>query len=211
MRSHNAIPCLLACVMTLASLPGVAHDESVETFTRDISLSPGDKVRSVESISGGIILQQGSRVIGNVETERGDVLLEPGVEVGGRLQNDAGTIAIDAARVMRGIATTDGDICIGPNSLVKGGILVRKRARAGLALGPITLGVPIGRSTPPVIVIASGATVEGRLRFKREVELYVGEGATIGTIEGATPIYFSDVESAPSHTHLCTKQPRLTT
>lgn len=211
MRSRPALHCLLACLTTLCAVPGIAHEQAVETFTRDISLSPGDEVRSVESISGGIILQQGSRVIGNVETERGDVLLEPGVEVGGRLQNDAGTIAIDAARVLRGIATTDGDICIGPASLVKGGILVRKRNRVGLALGPLQLGVPVGRSTPPVVVIASGATVEGKLRFKREVQLFVSEGATIGPVEGAEPVFFPESVTDPSHAHLCTKQPRLTT
>lgn len=204
-------PTLLACFMTLTPLLGVAHDSAVETFKRDISLSPGDTVRSVESISGGIVLQRGSRVARNVQTEYGDLLLEPGVEVGGRLQNDAGTITVDAARVMRGIATTDGDICIGADSVIKGGILVRKRNVAGLALGPLQLGVPIGRSTPPMVVIASGATVEGKLRFKREVQLFVGDGAIVGPIEGAEPIYFSDSESSRSDAHLCTKQPRLTT
>lgn len=211
MRKRHAVSCLLSCLMTMATLPGVAHDQAVETFTRDISLSPGDRARSIESISGGIVLQQGSRVAGNVQTEYGDVLLERGAEVGGRVQNEGGTITVDAARVLRGIATTDGDIYIGADSVVKGGVLVRKRNVAGLALGPLQIGVPVGRSTPPVVVIAPGATVEGKLRFKREVQLFVGEGATIGPVEGAEPVFFTDTPPTGSDAHLCTEQPGLST
>jgi hypothetical protein len=130
-------------------------------------------------------------VAGNVETDHGNLILEQGAVVGGSLRNEAGTITITSARVHRGIATTQGDIEIGPDSLIEGGILVRKRGRIGLALGPLQLGVPSGRSTPPRVVIGPGATVRGTLRFKREVKLFVSERATIGPVEGATPILFS--------------------
>lgn len=202
MRSRNVAPFLLSGLLATLPLLSSAHSEALETFRRAISLAPGDEVTSIESISGSIAIQRGARVTGDVETERGDVLLEPGAEVGGRLQNQAGTIAVNAARVLRGIVTTDGDIYIGPDSHVKGGVLVRKRNVAGLALGPLQLGVPIGRSTPPVVVIAPGATVEGKLRFKRDVQLFVGEGATIGSIEGAEPVFFADAPPHRSHTHL---------
>jgi hypothetical protein len=33
--------------------------------------------------------------------------------------------------------------------------------------------------------------VQGTLQFKREVELYVSDSATIGTVDGATPQKFS--------------------
>lgn len=214
MRSRHAACFLVSCLVTMAPPVGQAdgtfdehqqpdtHDRTVdaasnvrvETFTRDISLSPGDAVRSVESMSGGITVQHGARVAGNVETEYGDLLLEPGAEVGGRLQNEGGSITVDGARVLRGIVTTDGDIYIGPDSVVKGGVLVRKRNVAGLALGPLQLGIPIGRSTPPTVVIAPGATVEGKLRFRREVRLFIGEGAIIGVIEGAEPVFFPGAE-----------------
>lgn len=165
--------------------------QAVETITSDIVLSPDSQSKSVESFSGAITVRRGARVAGKVETEHGDLILEPGAEVGGRLANEAGAITLAAAKVRGGIATTQGDIDIGPDSLVQGGILVRKRGRIGLALGPLQLGVPSGRSTPPRVVIGPGATVEGKLRFKREVQLFVSDRATIGPIEGATPVYFA--------------------
>lgn len=198
--SRNAIvSCLLAALPLAAGADCPAEiaaaqtqkPQAVETITRDIALSPDSETKSVESFSGAITVHRGARVAGKVETEHGDLILEPGAEVGGRLANEAGAITLTAAKVRGGIATTQGDIEIGPDSLVQGGILVRKRGVIGLALGPLQLGVPSGRSTPPRVVIGPGATVEGKLRFKRKVQLFVSDTATIGTIEGATPIYFA--------------------
>jgi hypothetical protein len=37
------------------------------------------------------------------------------------------------------------------------------------------------------VTIESGATVNGTLRFEREVDLYVGARAVVGPIEGVEP------------------------
>jgi cytoskeletal protein CcmA (bactofilin family) len=168
-----------------------AKPQARETLTSDITLDPGARVSSVESMTGSITLSRGARVSGNVSSDYGAVVLEPESEVVGRLSSDAGSITIDGARVGRGISTTSGDINIGADSQIQGGILVRKRGVIGLSLGFFQLGVPAGRSTPPRVVIGPGATVSGQLRFKREVQLFVSERASIGPVEGATPIIFT--------------------
>jgi hypothetical protein len=43
------------------------------------------------------------------------------------------------------------------------------------------------KSRNPTVTIESGAVVNGTLKFDREVDLYVGAGATIGPIEGVAP------------------------
>ena len=43
----------------------------------------------------------------------------------------------------------------------------------------------------PRIVIGPGATVQGEMRFEREVQLYVSDKATVGKVTGATPISFT--------------------
>ena len=68
---------------------------------------------------------------------------------------------------------------------------MHKRDVIGLSFGDFKLGIPVGRSTPPRVVIGPRATVAGVLRFKREVELLVSESATIGPVEGATPVRFA--------------------
>jgi hypothetical protein len=49
----------------------------------------------------------------------------------------------------------------------------------------------VGTSRKPRIVIGPHATVQGTLSFKRDVELYVSDSATIGKVEGATATKFS--------------------
>jgi hypothetical protein len=172
----------------------VATEEPIEmeTIIRDISLAANEHAKSVHSLNGAITLQRGSRVTGDVETGNGEIVLEPGSEVAGKLSNATGTIRIDAARVGGLVSTTDGDIYVGADSRLDGGILVHRRGVVGLSLGDkFKLGIPIGRKTPPVVVIGPRATVAGVIRFKREVKLLVSESATIGRMVGAKPVMFA--------------------
>jgi cytoskeletal protein CcmA (bactofilin family) len=171
--------------------------EAVETVTRDISLAASAQAESLESMTGSITLRRDSHVTGDVETANGALVLEPGSEVAGDLSNDTGMIRIDAARVGGRISTTNGDIYVGADSHVDGGILVHKRNVVGLSFFDLKLGVPIGRATPPRIVIGPRATVSGVLRFKRKVELLVSESATIGPVDGATPVMFATEQPPP--------------
>jgi len=172
----------------------------IETITRDVSLASNVRAESVESFSGAVTLHRDARVSGDVETGNGALVLEQGAEVAGSLSNHSGAIRIDGARVGGRVSTTYGDIYIGPDSRIDGGILVHKRSVIGLSFGDFRLGVPVGRSTPPRVVIGPRATVAGVLRFKREVELLVSESATIGAVEGATPVRFA-TEAPPQSLH----------
>lgn len=177
-----------------------ASAEAIETVTRDISLGAHAQAESLESMTGSITLRRDSRVTGDVETGNGALVLEPGSEVAGDLSNDTGLIRIDAARVGGRVSTTYGDIYVGADSRVDGGILVHKRDVIGLSFGDLKLGVPMGSSTPPRVVIGPRAKVAGVLRFKRKVELLVSESATIGAVEGGTPVMFATEEPPPPAT-----------
>ena len=172
--------------------------ESIETITRDISLSAHARAESLESMTGSITMRPDSRVSGNVETGSGALVLEAGSEVAGKVSSNSGSIRIDGARVGGLVSTTDGDIYVGPDSHLERGILIHKRDVAGLSFGDLKLGIPIGRGTPPRVVIAPGAKVAGTLRFKRKVELLVSESATIGPVEGATPVIFATEPPPPA-------------
>ena len=183
--------------VTLPCAESQAAAEPIETFTRDISLSAHARAKSLESMSGSITLRPDSRVSGNVETGSGELVLEAGSEVAGKLSSNSGSIRIDGARVGGLVSTTDGDIYVGADSRLERGILIHKRDVAGLSFGDLKLGIPIGRATPPRVVIGPRAQVTGTLRFKRKVELLVSESATIGPVEGATPVMFATEEPPP--------------
>ena len=187
--SESTLPC--SCVTTSES------SEPLETISSDISLAANGRAKSLESMTGAITLQRDSRVTGDVETGNGEIVLEPGSEIAGDLSNDTGTIRIDGARVRGLVSTTYGDIYVGADSQLDGGILVQKRNVIGLSFGDLKLGVPMGSSTPPRVVIGPRAKVAGTLRFKRKVELLVSESATIGTVVGATPVMFEADDTKP--------------
>jgi cytoskeletal protein CcmA (bactofilin family) len=101
--------------------------------------------------------------------------------VGGSLENVNGAIHLSAARVDGGITTVNGNIDIRGTSRVAHGIHVEKAGHGLLHFD----------GSVPRIVIGPGATVGGELRFEREVKLYVSDGATVGSVTGATAIPFT--------------------
>jgi DUF4097 and DUF4098 domain-containing protein YvlB len=116
--------------------------------------------------------------MGAVGTVNGGVELGKGSRIGGSLETVNGRMSLTEATVGGGLETVNGDITVGANSRIDGGILVDK---------------PSGNSSlrkqrNPRITIEAGAVVNGTLRFKREVDLYVSPSATIGSVEGVPPV-----------------------
>jgi DUF4097 and DUF4098 domain-containing protein YvlB len=179
-------------------VPDGEHTKTVTTVNGSIHISPNAVVEdahtvngsvavgehagadSVETVNGGISLDPGAHVTRSVSTVNGALHLMD-AEVGGRLSNVNGTIDLKAAHVGGGIHTINGDIDVGSNSRVEGGILVEKPAPSLFNWGNRT----------PRVVIGPGAVVQGELRFERQVQLYVSDKATIGTVTGASPIRFT--------------------
>ncbi len=154
-----------------------------ETVNGSITVHEHAAVDSVETVNGSIDILQGARVAGKVELVNGHITLETGVDVGGRLSNVNGAIELTDAHVGGGIETTNSDLTIGANSRIEGGILYEESHESWFSF--------IWGPKVPQVVIGPGAIVQGTLRFRREVKLYVSDQATIGPVEGATVIEFS--------------------
>jgi hypothetical protein len=157
-----------------------AHAKSAETVNGGIDLDNGVTIDSLETVNGGIRVGEQDKVGKTIEAVNGSITLHTGADVGGRVSNVNGSIKLDAAHIGGGIETSNGDITVGANSRVEGGILVNEDHSWFHST-----------SRKPHIVIGPHATVQGTLQFKREVELYVSDSATVGQIEGATPQKFS--------------------
>ncbi len=157
-----------------------AHAKSAETVNGGIEVDHDSTLTSLETVNGGIRVGDKVRVEKTVETVNGAITLAAGADVGGKVSNVNGGIHLDAAHVGGGIETTSGDIEIGANSHVEGGIRVNEDRSW----------FHFGSTRKPRIVIGPHANVQGTLVFKREVELYVSDSASIGAVDGAKPIPF---------------------
>ena len=116
-----------------------------------------------------------------MSTVNGSIGLERKAEVTGKVSNVNGNMELHAAHVGGGLQTVNGDLEVGADSRVEGGILVGKPTGTSFSTN----------KRPPEIVIGPGAVVDGTLRFEHEVRLFVSDRATVGRIEGATPVKFS--------------------
>jgi DUF4097 and DUF4098 domain-containing protein YvlB len=163
-------------------IDGGATVDEAETVNGSIDLADKASARSLETVNGSIDLGAGARVARTVETVNGSITLDRGADVAGRASNVNGTIHLDGAHVGGGLETVAGDIEVGADSRVEGGILVDK---------PNNGWFHFGTTRTPRVVIGPGAVVKGTLEFRREVDLYVSDRATIGEVKGATVHKFS--------------------
>ncbi len=154
---------------------------NASTVNGSVHLGEHATAKSLESVNGAITLGSGAHLSGDASSVNGELSLADGAEILGSLSNVNGKITLTSAHVAKGIKTVNGGISITGASRVEGGIVVE---RPGTQLIQISHDVPR-------IVIGPGATVQGELRFEREVQLYVSDKATIGKVTGATPISFS--------------------
>jgi hypothetical protein len=154
-----------------------AHVRDAETVNGSIKLGARAQARNVESVNGSITLGENALVSDDVSAVNGKLTLRQGARVDGRLENVNGDFKLEGATVRGGLGTVNGDVHVGAGSQVDGGILVEKPGGWGRHKS----------ERLPRVTIESGAVVNGTLRFEREVELAVAEGAVIGPIEGVAP------------------------
>ena len=154
-----------------------ASVREVDTVNGSIRLDERASAESVGTVNGAVTLGEGVLVKEGVTAVNGKLTVRRGARVGGRLENVNGEFMLEGATVGGGIETVNGDIVVGAGSRVDGGVTVEDtnswKWRA--------------KSRNPRLTIESGAVVNGTLRFEREVDLYLGEGAVIGPVEGVEP------------------------
>jgi DUF4097 and DUF4098 domain-containing protein YvlB len=155
--------------------------EQTSTVNGSVKLGARASVESIETVNGGVELGAGARVNGAIETVNGSITLDKGADVSRRASNVNGRITLDAAHVGGGIETVSGDIEVGADSRIEGGILVDRQ----------TGWFKWGNDRKPRVVIGPRAVVDGPLEFRREVDLFVSDSATIGAVTGATAHTFS--------------------
>lgn len=149
----------------------------VDTVNGAVRLGQGATAADVGTVNGSVSLDERVQVTGSVNTVNGQVALRTGARVGGSLENVNGRISLTAAQVAGDIETVNGDVFVGTGSRVDGRIHVEENHGW----------FKHNLSRNPKVTIESGAVVRGPLYFEREVDLYVGEGATVGKLEGVAP------------------------
>ena len=160
-----------------------AHATSASTVNGSIELGARSGVDKIDTVNGSIRLGAEAKVGGSVSAVNGSVSLAKGAGISGHVSNVNGRITLDAAHIGGGIETVGGDIEVGADSRVEGGILVDKSNSWFNWF-----------SRNPRVVIGPRAVVDGKLEFRRDVDLLVSDSATIGAVSGAKVQKFSGAQ-----------------
>ena len=163
------------------SLRSRAVADDVETVNGGIDMEDDVQVRSASTVNGGIDAGQRVHVQDGVETVNGGVHFDFNSRVGKDIETVNGGITIKQSEVGGTIHTMNGDITIGAKSVVHGDVWIEKPR-----------GLHFGKMRIPRVVIGPNASVQGTLRFDREVELFVHPTAKIGTVVGAKAQSWTD-------------------
>lgn len=166
-----------------------ASASTVSTVNGSIELGLRASVQKLDTVNGAIRIGTDAKVSGTVEAVNGSIALSKGASVSGHASNVNGRFTLDAAHIGGGIETVGGDIEVGADSRVEGGILVDKSNSWFSWFGWFG-----STSRNPRIVIGPHAIVQGTLEFRREVDLFVSDSATIGAVTGATAQTFSGTQ-----------------
>ena len=166
----------------LAAGAGVDH---AHTVNGSITLMSQARAAELKTVNGAVDLDEGARVSGSVRTVNGRLSLAKGADVSGDLRNVNGTIKVTDAHVGGGIGTVTGSIYLAA-ARIEGGIHIEKNHSPDPE-----------SSTPPTVVVGPGSVVKGTLVFERPVRLYVSDQASIGAVQGATPVKYSGL-TAPA-------------
>jgi DUF4097 and DUF4098 domain-containing protein YvlB len=160
---------------------GVSAD-SAETVNGSITVGAKAQVGYLEAVNGGIRIGTEAAIGRYVETVNGSITLADGASIAGRAETVNGGIHLDHAEA-GAIKTVNGDIVVGNGSVVHGDILIDQSHSWSL--------FSFGKPRVPKVVIGANSKVEGEMVFKREVELWVHDSATVGKITGATAKAYS--------------------
>ena len=163
---------------------------SAETVNGSIKVAERASTGGLETVNGSVKLGERVRVDGGIETVSGGVFVDRQGNISRDVETVNGSIGLVDSDVGGGIGTVNGDITVGAGSHVRGGIVVEK---ANTNWMPISIGKPNRRI--PRIVIGPNARVDGPLRFEREVKLYVHSTATIGPVQGASPVRYTSARA----------------
>ena len=155
----------------------------VSNVNGSIRLNPGSRARGIQSVNGSIKTESAT-VEGDVRSVNGGMRLGEGTEVGGDVRSINGGMRLTGTTVAGDVVTGSGDIELYDGTRVLGEL--RAEDSIDIELGNVE--ITLGR---PMIVLHAGTVVEGKLRFDRDVHLWVHDTAEIGEVIGAEVKRFS--------------------
>lgn len=152
---------------------------NAKTVNGSVRLESRAKAEELRTVNGSIEVRDGGHIAGGVHTVNGGVHIENDAEVSGNVGTVNGDIRVERAHIVGSINTANGNLHLGPDAHIDGDVSIDRERGWNT------------QENIPHVVVGPGTVVKGKLRFGREVVLYVSDRASIGPVEGAEIRKFS--------------------
>ncbi len=149
--------------------------EDASTVNGGIKIGSQVRTQSLDTVNGTIRVSDNGQIDGSISAVNGAIDLGAGTFVDRNVGNVNGAITLEGVEVGGDVETVNGDIELSDGAAVHGDVIVEKPKRVGWFGGD---------SRVPEIIIGPGCRVDGTLRLKREVKLYISESAVVGGVDG---------------------------
>lgn len=154
-----------------------AHIHDAETVNGSLRLGNRVRVRNLGTVNGGIRVGDGVTVDGEISAVNGQITVGNGTNVAEDVSNVNGQIKVRGAEVEGDLSTVSGDVELAAGAVLKGDLIVDKPTGWGSR-----------KQRKPKVIIGPGSRVEGSIRLKQEVELYISDTAEVGDVMGEMSI-----------------------
>lgn len=145
-----------------------------ETVNGKLRVAAGVKAESLATVNGAIRIDENVTVDGSVEAVNGSINVAKGSQIARDLSNVNGEIELAGSEIGGDVSTVNGDVELSDGAIIKGDLIVEKPGGFNW----------VKKSRKPEIVIGPGSQVQGTIRLKREVKLYISESAKVGGVSG---------------------------
>ncbi len=131
---------------------------------------------SVRTTNGAISVGAGVECSGDLQTTNGGISVGSGSRIAGDVSTVNGSVVMTSTHVGGKVSTVSSSVDLGADSMIVGGVVIE--GRRGFSFG-------MGNSRTPKVIVGPRTRVIGDMEFKREVELWVHDSASVGNVSGA--------------------------
>lgn len=156
--------------------PG-ATIENAATVNGSVRIDAGVRAFDVTTVNGTIKVGESVTVAGEIEAVNGKIIVATGTSVASNVGNVNGEIELSGVQIGGNVSTVSGNVDILDGTVIEGDLLVEKPG-----------GWSWGKKRKPRIVIGPGSRIVGGIDLEREVDLYISDNASVGTVRGVMTI-----------------------
>jgi hypothetical protein len=153
--------------------------QDASTVNGSVKVADNAKTRDLDTVNGGIRVRESVTVDGSIDAVNGGISIGKSSTVAKSVSSVNGSIELSGAIIEGDVSTVFGNVSVLHDAVIRGDLIVEKPSRWGWNRK---------KMRKPKIIIGPGSHVEGAIVLEHEVELFISDTASVGSVSGVMNI-----------------------